>query len=268
VTIKWLFSSRLRFASTCRRMALSLRLATTFLLMGVALSAAVQAQTAPNEWVWMGGSSTVPPPGNSGQPGVYGTLGIPAAGNIPGSRSLASTWTDSSGNLWVFGGNSVDPNGVGTLLNDLWKFNPATNQWTWISGGEGNDTSYYYAGVYGTMGVPAAGNTPGGRENAATWIDKSGNLWLFGGLGTQSWGYLNNPLSDLWEFNPSTSLWTWMGGSGPVTFSLPAVYGTLGTPADANFPGARQGATTWADSSGNFWLFGGAGGGYLNDLWK
>jgi N-acetylneuraminic acid mutarotase len=222
---------------------------------------------ASNEWVWMGGSSTVG--SNGAQPGVNGTLGTPAAGNIPAGRQYASTWTDSSGNLWVFGGNSVGLSGNGTLLNDLWKFNPATNQWAWISGGEGEGasiyTAAYYAGVYGTMGVPAAGNTPGGRNSAATWIDNSGNLWLFGGNGTDIWGNQVGALSDLWEFNPSTSLWTWMGGSDNLIYPLPAVYGTLGTPADANFPGARQGATTWTDSSGNFWLFGGSG---LNDLWK
>ena len=41
----------------------------------------------------MGGSSTVGSKG--GQPGVYGTLGTPAAGDIPGSRHSASSWTDS-----------------------------------------------------------------------------------------------------------------------------------------------------------------------------
>ena len=33
-----------------------------------------------SQWAWAGGSSTV------GQPGVYGTLGTPAPGNIPGGR--------------------------------------------------------------------------------------------------------------------------------------------------------------------------------------
>jgi hypothetical protein len=52
------------------------------------------------------------------------------------------------------------------------------------------------------------------------------------------------------------------------------VYGTLGKPAAANFPGGRYYVANWTDSSGNFWLFGGLGqdasnnGGYLNDLWK
>ena len=59
-----------------------------------------------------------------GQSGVYGTLGMPAAGNIPGSRHSASSWTDSSGNLWLFGGHGIDANGNFGILNDLWKFQP------------------------------------------------------------------------------------------------------------------------------------------------
>ena len=38
-------------------------------------------------------------------------------------------------------------------------------------------------GVYGTLGVPAAPNIPGGRTNAVSWTDNSGNFWLFGGQG-------------------------------------------------------------------------------------
>jgi hypothetical protein len=65
----------------------------------ISLSAKAQQTTALNEWTWMGGSSTVG--SNGGQPGVYGTLGTPAPGNIPGGREYAMGWTDSSGNFWV-----------------------------------------------------------------------------------------------------------------------------------------------------------------------
>ncbi len=37
-------------------------------------------------------------------------------------------------------------------------------------------------------------------------------LWLFGGFGIDSTGE-SGLLNDLWEFNPSTLEWTWMGGS-------------------------------------------------------
>ena len=38
-------------------------------------------------------------------------------------------------------------------------------------------------GVYGPKGVPSPSNVPGSRVGAVSWIDNSGNLWLFGGLG-------------------------------------------------------------------------------------
>lgn len=84
-------------------------------------------------WTWMGGSSKVPG-ADEGQPGVYGTLGTPAAKNIPGGRAASAVWTDLSGNTWLLGGYGVDANGAASYLNDLWKLNPATNQWTWMSG--------------------------------------------------------------------------------------------------------------------------------------
>ncbi|HEX4052263.1 MAG TPA: hypothetical protein VHY19_15440 [Steroidobacteraceae bacterium] len=71
---------------------------------------------------------------------------------------------------------------------------------------------------------------------------------------------------------PGHNEWAWMGGSNKVDQA--GVYGTLGKPSAANVPGARRGAVTWKDPSGNVWLFGGFGydsagtPGQLNDLWK
>jgi N-acetylneuraminic acid mutarotase/sugar lactone lactonase YvrE len=229
-----------------------------------------------NLWAWMGGGSTVPSgsvePGN---PGVYGTLGVPAAGNIPGGRVEATSWTDISGNLWMFGGSGYDANSKLAFLNDLWEFNPSTNRWAWM-GGSSTISGLGNLGIYGTLGVPAASNGPGGRRGAVSWTDSSGHLWLFGGYGyaSASDGYLN----DLWEFNPSTNQWAWMGGSSTVpgngSGGNPGVYGTLGVTAAGNIPGGREGSATWIDSSGHFWLFGGGGedandsSGNLNDLWE
>lgn len=66
--------------------------------------------------------------------------------------------------------------------------------------------------------------------------------------------------------------WTWINGHA-VT-GTPGVYGSLGVPASTNLPGAREGAVTWVDADGAYWLFGGIGYdaagtvGRLNDLWK
>jgi N-acetylneuraminic acid mutarotase len=236
----------------------------------------------------MGGSSTVPSELGA-QPGVYGTLGTPAAGNTPGGRNYALGWTDSNGNLWLFGGLLFSTQS--SYFNDLWKFDPATGEWAWMSGSStvGSNCPVISSvpncgrsGTYGTLGTPSAGNTPGGRYQAETWVDLSGNFWLYGGLGFDAngnWGALN----DLWQFNPSTNEWAWMGGSSTIPVKAgcsscilgqPPVPGTLGMPAAGNTPGGLWQASSWADNNGNLWLFGGWGyntndnGALPNDLWQ
>jgi N-acetylneuraminic acid mutarotase len=214
------------------------------------------------EWTWIGGSNT------ACSPGVYGTQGMAAASNVPGPRSATSTWTDSNGNVWMFGGGGCDSTGAFLWYDDLWKFSPSSAEWTWISGSNAANVR----AVYGNQGAAAASNTPGGRGGFAKWTDISGNLWLFGGAAwdavTSSEAYLN----DLWEYSPASGQWTWEGGSN--SFDASGNYGTKGAPAGANVPGARWAALSWTDANGNFWLFGGVGYdsagqlGELNDLWE
>jgi len=63
-------------------------------------------------WTWMKGDNT------PNIAGVYGTQGVANIANKPGGRSLSTSWTDASGNLWLFGGNN---------FNDLWKYDVGTN---------------------------------------------------------------------------------------------------------------------------------------------
>ena len=56
-------------------------------------------------------------------------------------------------------------------------------------------------GIYGTLGIAAASNAPGARFSDVTWIDGSGNLWLFGGIGYDSTG-VRSSLNDLWRYQP------------------------------------------------------------------
>ena len=210
------------------------------------------------EWTWMSGSNLV------GEPGVYGTLGVPAPSNSPGARFGAVSWTDSSGNLWLFGGFGYNSSGSGgAAYNDLWKF--SGGEWTWVSGSNTTNQN----GVYGARGVSAPGNAPGARYWGVSWMDSSGDLWLFGGTGYGATGFFGF-LNDLWRF--SNGQWTWMSGSNQTYQS--GTYGALGVASAGNVPGSRQNAVSWTDLSGNLWLFGGngndsAGGeGLLNDLWK
>ncbi len=222
-----------------------------------------------NAWTWQAGSDT------AGAAGDYGTQGIAVASNVPGARVGAVSWTDASGNFWLFGGCQTQRStcsGTQSLLNDLWEYSPSVGTWTWQSGA----STVNAIGVYGgtTPGTATASTVPGARWYANTWIDASGNLWMFGGLGYDSAGTYGN-LNDLWEYTPASSsgpaTWTWVAGSNTVNAT--GIYGTLGTGTASTVPGARNGAVSWIDSSGNLWLFGGAIGfggsaGFLNDLWQ
>jgi hypothetical protein len=208
-------------------------------------------------WTWMSGDTV------TDQNGFYGIKGTPGANNVPGSRHASVSWTDYSGNLWLFGGSGYAESGDWGYLNDLWRWDGA--EWTWMSGSDETDQN----GVYGTKGKPDPANVPGARRYLVSWTDGSGNLWLFGGFGYAASGTYGH-LNDLWRWDGAN--WTWMSGSDVTNRT--GVYGTKGTPDPANVPGARYAAVSWKDSSGKFWLFGGSAypasgsSGYVNDLWR
>ena len=213
-------------------------------------------------WAWLSGSKT------ASQSGTYGIKGVAAPANVPGARVRAVSWRDSSGKLWLFGGVGFDSAGSWSQLNDLWRYDPTSNQWAWVSGSD----TVNQAGIYGKLGLAAPANVPGARDSAVSWIDGAGKLWLFGGtgfVGPTSYG----ELGDLWRYDPASNEWTWVSGSN-VLFQA-GIYGIKGEPGLNNTPGARAGAVSWLDSGGKLWLFGGEGydsaglsTGALNDLWR
>ncbi len=222
----------------------------------------VSAQTL--NFTWMKGPNT------HNHAGVYGIMGVPAAANTPGSRCLYASWKDASGNFWLFGGQGHFSSNLIGDFNDLWKYNPTTNTWTWING----NNTVNNAGVYGTMGVSAPTNKPGARIDAACWTDAFGNFWLYGGIGYATNNTTQVALGDLWKYNVSANEWVWVNGTNAA--APPSVYGTQGVLSPTNYPGYRSRSGYWADANGDFWLFGGdgyatnspQGGTYLNDLWK
>jgi N-acetylneuraminic acid mutarotase len=233
---------------------------TTVLFIAFALQAfLLNAQIDPTTpWTWMKGDHSID------NIGIYGTKGVAASSNKPGARTSATTWSDNSGNLWMFGGLGMSNSEQG-FLNDLWRFETVSNKWTWV---KGDSTTQQYS-VYGTKGICHGNNKPGASYASVSWKDASGNLWLFGGFGyaEASFGFLNA----LWKFNTSTSEWTWVKGDKSI--DEPGAYGSQGIEQNNNKPGARYGSATWIDASGNLWLFGGygfssTGSGILNDLWR
>ncbi len=200
------------------------------------------------KWTWVMGDS------NTNAQGTYGTKGTGSANNTPGARFFACSRKDSAGSFWLFGGRGYDTAGTEGTLSDLWKFDGT--KWIWVAGSDTVDIQP----VYGTKGMPAALNTPGGRSRAVAWIDSADNFWLFGGRNAAG-----NQLNDLWKFDGSQ--WTWIAGD-----STPNSAGVFGSAA--NEPGARQDSVAWIDAHDNLWLYGGYGyDGFgtqseLNEMWK
>jgi len=206
-------------------------------------------EPAINQWTWMTGT------GGQNYTGNFGSQGVPSPGNLPPALAYgAPTWVDLNGDFWIFGG--FGPIG---RMSDLWKYEVASNTWTWMHG----TSLLNKPAVYGTQGVAAPANTPGMRFQCNTsWVDANNNLWLYGGYD----GFLN--YNDMWMYNTVSNEWTWM--SGDSVGGMPANYGTLGIPAAANSPGGRQAYCHWTDSTGNFYFFGGRDSlsRSYNDLWK
>jgi hypothetical protein len=215
-----------------------------------------------NEWAWIAGDTM------KNSIGVFGTKGIPGPSTKPGTRSGAAGWFDTNGNLYIFGG--VGPTSYGSgYLNDLWKYNFNTEQWTWLNG----DSTSNGGAVSGTQGVGSPNNKLRPRSPAAYWSDTAGNLWLFGGAGYNGTQYPAQ-FNDVQKYNPLTNEWTWMKGD-PLYSGQLGVFGTKGVSSPNNTPGSKSGCSSWKDASGDIWIFGGyyrSGtnnqGNQWDDLWK
>jgi hypothetical protein len=221
----------------------------------------VNAGTFTGQWTWRGGSNLSNPSGT-----------YTGSSAIPGGRWAAASQTDSLGNVWLFGGQGLDSAGTTGLLSDLWKYNIASGQWTWVSGSNLASVNGVYPAAVGTGTTTTA---PGGRQAAVLWVDASNNIWLFGGFGLDSAG-TGAPgggiLNDLWEFTGGQ--WVWVSGSKVANQT--GVYGTQTAAAATNGPGSRWGPVGWSDASSNLWFFGGWGygtvttdpTGFMNDIWE
>ena len=200
------------------------------------------------EWTWMNGSNTL------GAVDVYGTMGVSDPLNTPGARQCYTHFKDLSGNFWLFGGTAYNP----SSYNDLWKYDPAINEWTWMSGANFQSDP----GNYGVKCVASATNLPAYRyENRSCWTDQCGNFYMFGGVGA---GVYN----DLWYYNVAANMWTWV--SGENILNSQGLFGTQGISSALNVPPSRTGSSSWLDANGNLWLFGGFSSGFQqwNDLWR
>jgi len=209
--------------------------------------------TQNNTWTWISGSNFV------GDQGNRGIKGVPSSTNCPSARGWGiMCWTDKNNNLWLFGGG-----GNGFTYQDLWKFDIASNEWTWMSG---SDT---LSGVtnFGVKGVASVNNNPPQVcENNCTWVDDSNSLGLFQTL------TVNDYYNDLWKYNINTNEWIWIYGN--ATPNTPINFGQKGIPDINNNPGGRCSYASFRDTIGNFYFFGSGNNFFinntslLNDIWK
>ena len=195
--------------------------------------------------------------GLTNNPPIYGIQGVPDPLNTPGERTFAAaSWVDTSGNFWLYGGVNINSGGA-----DLWKYDPGTNEWTWMHGSQS-----FAAAVHGTQGIPSPLNMPGIRnETAAAWTDSLNNLWLFGGNGFD--GSAVGVMNDLMKYDIANNEWTWMSGSAFA--NAPPAWGIKNVSAATNDPGGRSSYTHWLDNSGGLYMMGGhADTAYYNDMWR
>ncbi len=219
-----------------------------------------QFNTTLMQWRWVGGTNT------KNHTGTYGTKGQSSSSYLPSSRRNPATWVDESGNLWLYGGRGINASGQQGNVSDMWRFNPVTEEWTWIAGSKDVDES----ASYGNKGVAAAGNTPGGRYWSPAWVDSRGDFWMFGGC-LNIPGVFNGTFNDTWKFDRSTNQWVWMHGQQGI--NQPGSYGTVGIPSPSNCPTPRRIKWAWETGPDEIITFGAWG--YENganyvrsDLWR
>lgn len=186
--------------------------------------------TSSLEWTWITGSLL---PGSSSE-AVYNLKGDPSSTSTPGARFGSASWTVDRKSFWLFGG---ELNQKGILMNDVWKFNSSSKQWTWVCGSR---VGVNRTGVFLIQPSEYCGDQPdipGARVHAVTWMGNDGNFWLFGG------DRFDCLLSDIWSFNLSSH--TWKQQSRNNGCNSDAQYGVRGTFHHLNLPGSRSSAIVW-----------------------
>ncbi|MCF2220309.1 T9SS type A sorting domain-containing protein [Chryseobacterium sp. PS-8] len=219
--------------------------------------------TSTNKWTWMKGDNDSDY--NDTQP-VYGTENVENSSNTPGEFYMYKGASWQSGNYVYF----LPADGIPVL----WRYNMQTNNWCYVKKPSNTATMFNY----GTLGVENPANFPASVYQPCSWIDSTGNFWLFGGQVTNADNYTSNVgkqafLNTLWKYNPNTNQWTWMRGANPTDYVenvnsvydkpySPGYYGIKNIEDPLNMPHSRNFAISWFKNNE---LFFGYGAYYNND---
>lgn len=105
------------------------------------------------------------------------------AGGPPAARAgHSAVWDEVNNQMLVFAGHPGT--GVGSDLDDLWSYSPATNSWSQKATG------------------PSQRNS-----SCAVWDSQNGRMLIFGG------GFFVD-LNDLWAYDPASDTWTQLNPTG------------------------------------------------------
>lgn len=189
--------------------------------------------------------------------GNYGEFGVGDEANFPPYRQMPLLW-ETEEKLFLMGGLNENH-----MFNDFWQFDKQTHLWTWIGGVENSQQEYNH---YGEIGVALPENFPRSRRNAATWVDELGNLWLYGGANF----YLSQTFNDFWKYEPSSGIWTLMGGDyAPCSI--------INYQLHTDYPSCMERQIGWRKGD-DLYFYGGYGignnnngyvsFGHLTDVWK
>ena len=153
-------------------------------------------------WTWMGGNTSH---------SSSGSYNVPGTPDWPRARYRVRGWFDKDGNYWIYGGVYYDGINPPFPLNDMWKYNVATKNWT-CETGDCNTLHWPNTpgGVYpATIGESSVSYKPRARCDYGYWQDLEGNFWFFGGNNGDAHS-IGCTLADTWKYNPTTKVWTYM----------------------------------------------------------
>lgn len=216
-----------------------------------------------NRWTWLQGDSvknTLP---------VFGTKGIADPANKPGALTDGIGWSRDN-KLYLYAGSgiqNVPENTNNGPYNNVWEYDPANNNWTWLNGSGDVVAQLPYFNI-NNSNDPA--NNPGGRSSLQG-VCTGNEFYIFGGRFILSSvpDFISPTMNDLWKYKHATNTWERVQDAA---YDDAGNYGSLGIPAASNRPPARVGGCM-SSYNNKLYLFGGAFPPYadhqmLNDLWN
>lgn len=196
-----------------------------------------------DKWTWLSGGLP-----NSAAAASFGERGVASSTNMPPARMYTQMVAAADGKLWIIAGRG---NNYQQPLADVWSYDPASGWWTIEAGNE--VTVIHSNANYGEFRVPSVTNIMPGRYDFAAGIDqRAGVIYVSGGK-----SYSNDwvALSDVWSFDISSKIFTWIGGSvaANAAGAYPPVQGLSGGEVHSGRP-SIYGGNMWVDPSGGLWL--------------